>query len=138
MSPIRLRLCVQGSGNGGKGQGETGKWRASQQRICNRKYQTRAGQTPSKMHAGMSCVCARARAGKGELEYYCSPYHRNKKFLIALSHTKLLIPMTQPFITALLAYFRATHSQNVLASANSIPGTPKHPELKKKCHILVK
>ena len=63
------------------------------------------------------CVCPR----RGELESPCSLWHRNKKFLMACSHTKSLTPMAQPFVTDLLSHFR----QDILKMSWPLPTAPQ-------------
>ena len=84
------------------------------------------------------CVCVCVCPRRGELGSPCSLWHRNKKLPKAHSHTKLLTPMAQPFITDLLSLFR----QDILKMSWPLPTAPqdtsKHSELEKKCQVLVK
>lgn len=74
--------------------------------YCNRAQQWQLSDqgrsTPFQdAHKDVIHVCL---GGAGR-EYHCSPSHRNKKFLRALSQTKLLTLMSQSFITAPLGPF---------------------------------
>ena len=98
----------------------------------------RADQTVSKMHTGMVCVCVCVCPRRGELGSPCSLWHRNKKLPKAHSHTKLLTPMAQPFITDLLSLFRQDILKMSWPLPTAPPDTSKHSELEKKCQVLVK